>query len=342
MNRTIKYFQFALIIGIGVILFSCKNDTQVSTDPTKDGPTIHTPIKVPLFSKDTAFALVAKQVAFGPRVPGTPEHQATRQWLVQKFKSYGATVIEQSFKANTVPLGEVRSVNIVASFNPTYARRVILAAHWDTRYAADEDDDRPKEKFDGADDGGSGVGILLEIARLIKENPISLGVDLILFDAEDQGTSDGNEDTWCLGSQYWAKNPHVKGYRAEYGILLDMAGAKGATFQKEDLTNVFLPDKTRKIHSIYDRLWAQAKGMNQTTFFVDLKGKPLIDDHYYVNLNTDIPMADIINKPVNSVKGFGAHWHTHDDNMSVIDPITLGAVGQVVTAFVYNSSRAPL
>ncbi|MGB4848133.1 MAG: M28 family peptidase, partial [Saprospiraceae bacterium] len=120
------------------------------------------------------------------------------------------------------------------------------------------------------------------------------------------------------------------------------AGAKGATFQKEDLTNVFLPDKTRKIHSIYDKLWAQAKGMNQSTYFVDIKGKPLIDDHYYVNLNTDIPMADIINKPVNSAKGFGAHWHTHDDNMSVIDPITLGAVGQVVTAFVYNSSRAPL
>ncbi|MEP6793784.1 MAG: M28 family peptidase [Saprospiraceae bacterium] len=338
--RELRNVGLLVLIGLFLFTSSCKKDSTVSNET--NGVPAKVPIKVPLFSKDTAYAFVAKQVAFGPRVPGTDAHQATRQWLVQKFKSYGATVIEQSFKANMLPLGEVRSVNIVASFNPTYARRVLLAAHWDTRYAADEDDDRPTEKFDGADDGGSGVGILLEIARLIKENPISLGVDLILFDAEDQGASDGNEDTWCLGSQYWAKNPHVKGYRAEYGILLDMAGAKGATFQKEDLSNVFLPDKANKIHSIYDRLWAQAKGMNQTTFFVDLKGKPLIDDHYYVNLNTDIPMADIINKPVNSTKGFGAHWHTHDDNMSVIDPITLGAVGQVVTAFVYNSSRAPL
>lgn len=330
-----------LVTGILAIIFSCKNDTAVE-DPSKDGSATRAQIKVPVFSRDTAYALVAKQVSFGPRIPGSDAHQATRQWLVQKLKSYGATVTEQTFMAKTVPLGEVRSANIIASINPTYARRVVLAAHWDTRYAADEDDERPTEKFDGADDGGSGVGILLELARLIKENPISLGVDLILFDAEDQGTADGNEDTWCLGSQYWSMHPHVKGYRAEYGILLDMAGAKGATFQKEDLTNVFVADKARRIHGLYDKLWGQARGMNQTTLFVDLKGKPLIDDHYYVNLNTDIPMADIINKPVDSTKGFGKHWHTHDDNMSVIDPVTLGGVGQVVTAFVYNSSRAPL
>ncbi|HZV69656.1 MAG TPA: M28 family peptidase [Saprospiraceae bacterium] len=342
MKRTTKYLYFAIIICIGSLFFSCKNDTQVSTDATKDGTANHAPIKVPIFSRDTAFALVAKQVAFGPRIPGTDAHQATRKWLVQKLKSYGASVNEQSFKANTVPLGEVRSVNIIGSFNPTYARRVILAAHWDTRYTADEDDERATEKFDGADDGGSGVAILLELARLIKDNPVSLGVDIIFFDAEDQGASDGKEDTWCLGSQYWSLHPHVKGYRAEYGILLDMVGAKGATFLKEDLTNVFVPEKVRKIHSIYDRLWAQAKGMGQSAYFLDIKGKPLIDDHYYVNLNTGIPMADVINKSVDSAKGFGKHWHTHDDNMSIIDPKTLGAVGQVVTAFLYNSSRAPL
>ncbi len=341
MNFLLRHKSFLLVASFALFIYSCKKDAQVNNEP-KDGTTATSTVQVPIFSKDSAYAFVAKQVSFGPRVPGTEAHKTTRQWLVQKFKSYGVAVNEQSFKANTIPLGEVRSVNIIASFNPTYARRVILAAHWDTRFAADEDDTNPKEKFDGADDGGSGVAVLLEIARLLKDNPIGLGVDLILFDAEDQGTSDGREDTWCLGSQYWAQHPHVKAYRAEYGILLDMVGAKGATFQKEELNNVFTPEKVRKIHKIYDQLWAQAKGMNQGALFIDLKGKPFIDDHYYINLNTDIPMIDIINKPVDSAKGFGKYWHTHDDNMNIIDPNTLGAVGQVVTAFLYNSSRTPL
>jgi len=339
----IHYLKSILFVaGLTLLLSSCKKDTQVNNEPIKDGTTANATVKVPVFSKDTAYAFVAKQVSFGPRIPGTEAHKATRQWLVQKFKSYGAAVNEQSFKVNTVPLGEVRSANIIASFNPTFARRVVLAAHWDTRYAADEDDTLPKETFDGADDGGSGVAVLLEIARLLKDNPIALGVDLILFDAEDQGTSGGKEDTWCLGSQYWAEHPHVKGYRAEYGILLDMVGAKGATFQKEDLKNVFQAEKVRKIHNLYDQLWALAKGMNKSALFLEFNGKPFVDDHYYVNLRTDIPMIDIIHKPVDSTKGFGKHWHTHDDNMNVIDPNILGAVGQVVTAYVYNSSKAPL
>jgi hypothetical protein len=231
---------------------------------------------------------------------------------------------------------------VIAAFNPTYARRVVLAAHWDTRFAADEDKVGADKPSDGADDGGSGVGILLEIARLLKDNPISIGVDLVFFDAEDQGSSDGGAETWCLGSQYWAENPHTRGYRAEYGILLDMAGAKGATFQKEDLTGVFVPSKVSRIHQHYDKLWALARGMNKSAHFLDVRSRPITDDHYFVNLTTDIPMIDIINKPVDSAKGFGDHWHTHGDNMSVIDPNVLGAVGQVVTAYLYNSSTTPL
>ena len=336
-----RNISFILLCILGLGMVACKNDPSVSTEGPKDPGTVQ-PIKVPLFERDSAYAHVAKQVSFGPRVPGTEGHKATREWLVKKFKSYGASVTEQSFKANTAPLGEVRGYNIIASFNPTYARRVVLSAHWDTRFAADEDDTDATKPIDGADDGGSGVGVLVEIGRLLKENPIMVGVDIVLFDLEDQGTSEGTQDTWCLGSQYWAQNPHTKSYRAEYGILLDMVGAKGAIFQKEDLTNVFPPDKIKKIHALYDKVWAMAQGMKQGDLFVNVKGRAFTDDHYFVNLYTDIPMIDIIHKPLDSAKGFGEHWHTHDDNMDIIDPSVLGAVGQVVTAYLYNNSRPPL
>jgi len=300
------------------------------------------PVQVPAFARDSAYAQVARQVAFGPRVPGSPGHAAMQAWLTAKLKEYGASVTEQSFKVELPTIKSTRGTNIIASFNPTYAQRVVLAAHWDTRFAADEDDNRPDDPHEGADDGGSGVGVLLEIARLLGTHPCPVGVDLVFFDAEDQGTSNGPMENWCLGSQYWARNPHVKGYRASLGILLDMVGAKGAVFPKEDLSGVFSPDKVRAIHKVYDAVWSQAKGMNQGALFVDQRLSPVTDDHYFVNLYASFPMVDIIHRPLHGGRGFGPHWHTHDDNLSVIDPQVLGAVGQVVTAFVYNAARNPI
>ncbi|MEN0003889.1 MAG: M28 family peptidase [Bacteroidota bacterium] len=299
---------------------------------------------VPKFDRDSAYQFVAKQVAFGPRVPNSEAHQACKVWLVDQFKRFGATVIEQDFKAEAYTGELLNGTNIIAQYNPAVRKRILLAAHWDSRHIADsplstEQRDQP---ILGADDGGSGVGVLLEIARQLQENPIDMGVDLILFDLEDYGESKeqyANQEeqlasvtTWALGSQHWAQNLHVSGYRPKYGILLDMVGAEGARFPKEEWSMRFAP-------SVVNKVWTLAGNMGYGSYFADVKSGGVTDDHYFVNTLAKIPMIDIINLPPNSDnKGFGSHWHTQNDNLEVINARTLRAVGQVVLAVIYREA----
>lgn len=288
-------------------------------------------VEIPSFSKDSAFTFIENQVKFGPRVPNTSAHRACRAWLVSKLKSYGAMVEEQELAEKAYDGTTLKGANIIAKFNPQNPRRVLLAAHWDTRHIADKDKNAAmaKKSFDGADDGASGVGILLEIARAIKSKPTDLGVDIILFDLEDYGKSseaESDEATWCLGSQYWAKN---KGsYQARFGILLDMVGSKGATFLYEGYSNAVAPEVLKKV-------WNIGKGLGHERFFIAQEGGAITDDHFYVN-RQGIPMIDIINlKPGG---GFGDYHHTQNDNMTVIDKETLHAVLETVLTAVYKEA----
>lgn len=333
---TLKKFStylllFTLIVGYS----SCKSDktTSVAVKPAVK----KAKVKVPKFNGDIAYQYTEKQLSFGHRIPGTPEHKATKDWYMEVLKATGAEVQVQEFKSSFLGLEDRESYNIIASFNPDNTNRVMLAAHWDSRLIAEkDDDDSMKDKpIMGADDGATGTAILLHMAEVIQNNPIDLGIDIVLFDAEDQGETSGDNMTWCLGSQYWGKNPHRPNYKAKFGILLDMVGAKDAQFGYESFS---LSNAERELKKI----WKLAQGMGYTDFFQDYNAGQVMDDHYHVMANRKFPMVDIINMPKDPTSGqssFGHYHHTHKDNIDVISKRTLKVVGQVVTAVIYKESE---
>ncbi len=314
-NMSPAYFYLSL--SLMLFIASCKKDKKAQS---------------PVFDQAKAHAAVRTQVGFGPRVIGSEGHQKCKEWIVSELTNHGARVIQQDFKAKTFDGKELSATNIIGSFNPDSKHRIILAAHWDTRPFSDQDADTSKYHTPilGADDGGSGVGILLELSRIFNEHKLSkLGVDLIFFDAEDYGTEgEENIETWCLGSQYWSKNPHVSGYKADYGVLLDMVGAANPQFNKEYYSTNFAP-------KVIEKVWTIAKDEGVQKMFLDAPGNGIVDDHIFVNRDAKIPMIDIINRPIGSKTGFVSHWHTQKDDMNAIDPNTLGAVGRVLTKLIY-------
>lgn len=326
-----RYTWLALMAGFCLIQ-ACKSDPKVNTDATA---TEKAKAVVPAFDKDSAYYFVEKQLSFGPRVPGSEGHAACRDWLKEKFEDYGASVIVQDFTANIYTGESLPASNIIAQFNPGHKERVILSAHWDSRFMAEEDTDKDRkdDPIPGADDAGSGVAVLLEIARQINNNPIDLGVDIILWDAEDQGQrgNQNSELTWCLGSQYWSRNKHTKKYQASYGINLDMVGGKNPRFGKDGVSMYYAP-------KVMNKIWKLARTMGYSDMFVDEKTGGITDDHKVVNEMAGIPMIDIINQPVGTETSFVSYWHTHDDDIHNIDKRTLKAVGQVVLAAIYKES----
>lgn len=230
---------------------------------------------------------------------------------------------------------KLQAKNIIGVFNPEIRKRILLFAHWDSRPYSDQDiDERNYNKpIDGADDGASGVGVLLEVARQIKLKGINIGLDIIFFDAEDYGVPNFIEsklaDTYCLGSQYWSQNPHVANYKAEFGILLDMVGSENAKFYKE-LYSV------QNASNIVDLVWNTAQNKGFDKYFINENIGAITDDHLYVMKGRNIPCIDIISCDPTTHHGFGFYWHTQQDNMNNISNETLNAVGQVIMEIIYT------
>ncbi|MGL5318010.1 MAG: M28 family peptidase [Bacteroidales bacterium] len=293
-------------------------------------------IQVPVFDADSAYQYVKMQTDLGPRVPGTSVHQKAATLLEAELKRHGAQTLVQEFMAKSFDNQLLKGYNIVGSYQPEIKSRILLFAHWDTRPFSDTDPDKMmhRKPLDGANDGASGVGVLLEVARQLQVSNPKLGVDILFFDLEDYGapyfaSEEQSEGvSYCLGSQYWAKTPHVPGYSARYGILLDMVGDKNAKFTRDLISVRYAP-------SVVDKVWSAAQKLGYGNYFVNENGSYLTDDHIYVN-QYGIPSIDIVDYDSNREKGFADSWHTQSDNISNIDPATLKAVGQTLLEVIYK------
>lgn len=306
------------------LVMGCKQNQQV--DATLPEPKMETKAD---FNADSAFNLVKKQCDMGPRTPRSPGHSRCEQFIINKLKSYGAdTVVSQkgyvkAFTGESLPLH-----NILGRFNAKAPRRILIFAHYDTRPWADHEDDESLHStpIPGANDGGSGVAVLLEMARHINELNPSIGVDLLFTDVEDYGNSDGFEDqsyTWGLGAQYFANHlPYSRDSLPIYGIGVDMVGGKNATFRKGYYSDQYAP-------TINNKVWNIAEQSGYKDRFVDQRGGGIVDDFLFIN-EGGIPSINIIEAHNPETGSFPATWHTLKDDINHIDPQSLKAVGQTL------------
>lgn len=279
----------------------------------------------PSFSADSAFSFVQTLVDFGPRVPNTEAHRLAGDWLEKKMRDFGWTVTSQNTTLKAFDGTALRARNIFSQLNPSASDRLLLLAHWDCRPWADQDPDKSKrdKPVDGANDGASGVGVLLEIARQLALNNTDKGVDILFVDAEDWGT-DGNEDSWALGTRYFAENPPVKGYKPAQAVLLDMVGSPDARFGHEYFSAKSNPELIYKV-------WNAASNLGHGRYFHNGFGGAVTDDHVQL-IEHGIPAIDIIDYR----DGFDPVWHTSHDNMQNISRSTLGAVGETILYVIDN------
>jgi glutaminyl-peptide cyclotransferase len=335
-----------LLIAIAVFVFACGGDKKEESRTTQTGTETQASsqevvaVKVPVFNADSAYEYIAQQLSFGPRVPNTKAHEDCGNYFLSFFKKYKIPVYTQKFYGDAYDGKKLILTNYVASYNVQAPKRIIIASHWDSRPMADQDDKNQNQAILGANDGASGVGIMLELIRIIQTEGLkpNVGIDFIFFDGEDYGAPEsfkgkGAQDSWCLGSKYWSKTPHREGYTAFYGILLDMVGGKNAQFAKEGVSRIYAP-------TIVTKVWNEAQAIGYGNFFINVDSPELIDDHLYVNQEAKIPMIDIIQYEPSDENGyFAKYWHTHDDNLNAIDKSTLKAVGQTLLSVIYKETN---
>jgi glutaminyl-peptide cyclotransferase len=274
---------------------------------------------MPAFDEARAFGDLKTQVAFGPRVPGTPAHEQCREWMVAQFTAAGATPVVQAFD-DTVYGQTYRFSNVRARYGPAGGSWIVIGAHWDTRAVADMDPDpvKSKQPIPGANDGASGVAILLEMARAFHASPPPVGVELVCFDGEDLGRG-GDVTGFCRGSKYYAKN--LVHPLPSLAIVLDMVGGKDLQLYYEANSNQVAPN-------LVARLWAGAGRVNAPAFIPQVRHN-VYDDHVPF-IEAGIPGIDLIDFDYK-------FWHRSTDDTTEVAAASLGQVGRTVLSYIYAS-----
>ncbi len=318
--------KFFIPAAILIVFLGCSSGDDQTLQFESQGRT------VPNFNVDSAYAKLSEQVNMGPRNPGSDGHRETQAYLVNQLERYAGPkkVFVQRFSHRGYEGDSLQMGNIIAAFNTESSDRIMLCAHWDTRPRAENDSTNPGSPILGADDGASGVAVLLEMARLFSENKPQIGVDIVLFDGEDYG-KEGDMGQYFLGSRYWSNYPPVENYRPRFAILLDMVGGQGARFPKELHSMNFAP-------ALVNEIWGIANEKGYDSLFIDEKGAHISDDHLVINRVRNIPTINIIRHTVGpeGEAVFAPYWHTQQDSLDIIDKKTLEAVGEVLTELVYN------
>ncbi len=278
------------------------------------------------FDEDSAFNWLEKQCEFGPRNPGSQGYFDCKDFLIQNLNGYSDTVFIQNFtytelrENNTYDLS-----NIIAEFIIDSEKHILLGAHWDTRPWADQDLN-PSNRFTpilGANDGASGVAVLMELAKMFNSDPPPVNISIVLFDGEDMGI-EGIPNSYAKGSQYFAKNLPIK--KPDFGIIIDLIGDRILEIPIER-------NSYRVAPNLINELWDLAEKLELPAFQNRL-GYEIYDDHIPLWEFAGIPTIDLIdfNYPNQKVN----YWHTLNDIPQNCSPESLDQVGQLLTNYIYS------
>jgi hypothetical protein len=317
----LRFVKIAARLAASIVLLA--GCAETGGGATAGGGDPSTRVERPAFDGEQAHELLRRQVAFGPRIPGTEGHRLQLEWMTAWLQERADTVIAQSFTQVTSSGDTLELTNLFARFRPDQRDRVLLLAHWDTRPTSDEASDPAQREtpVPGANDGASGVAVLMQLAEMFSTEPPPVGVDLLFVDGEDYGPTIAD---MLLGSRYFAANLPA-GYAPLYGVLLDLVGDADPLFPVEGYSEQFAPEVVR-------RVWGVARDLGYGGYFPPTVGGAITDDHVPLN-RAGIRTIDIIDfnyGPGNS------YWHTPEDLPEHTSAETLEMVGEVMAELVYR------
>jgi Zn-dependent M28 family amino/carboxypeptidase len=281
------------------------------------------PLPAREFDGAAALGYIQTQLAFGPRIPGTPGHDRMAAWLDSLLRARADTILEQRWTHRTTSGASLPLVNLIARFKPAASTRLLFLAHWDTRPKADGVHSRDSTlPVPGANDGASGVAVLLAMADALKQAPPDIGVDLLFVDGEDYGDFNADTDV-LLGSRYYAEHP-APGAAPRFAILFDMIGDRDLRILQEGLSLTAAPD-------VVELVWNLAQRLGYGNVFVPEEGITLTDDHVPLQ-QKGIRAIDLIDF---TYGGPDNQWHhTPDDTFDKVSSASLQVVGDVAMALV--------